>query len=63
MFGGDATERGSAASVDSREVAGIVVRVEAALVVSAYVQIFDDAAVFTQWLAIRVRDHAVGCYQ
>ncbi|MFR1638087.1 MAG: hypothetical protein ACLSVD_02340 [Eggerthellaceae bacterium] len=43
--GGDAGEGGGAARVDAREVAGIVVRVEAALVVAANVEALDDAAV------------------
>ena len=59
MLGGDAGEGGGAARVDAREVAGIVVRVEAALVVAANVEALDDAAVLAQRLRVGVRDHAV----
>ena len=44
MLGGDAGEGGRAAGVDAREVARVVVRIEAALVVAADVQALDGRA-------------------
>ena len=59
VLGGDASERGRAAGVDAREVARIVVRIEAALVVAADIQALDGSAVVLERLGVHVGDDAV----
>ncbi len=59
MLGGDACEAAAASCIDAGEFARISVRIEAALVVAADVEPFDDRAVLAQRTAVGVGHDAV----
>lgn len=59
MFGRDARKGCGSTGVDASEIARVVVWVEAALVIAAYIQALDWFARFIERLAVRIGNYAM----
>ena len=63
VLGCDARKGRGAAGVNAGEIARVVMRIEAALVIAAYIQAFDGFARLVEGLAVHVGNHAVNGHE